>query len=759
MTWASAGYTTGLFRNLLVKHRVCFAQPSGYFLTKSFATLRFPRGHLLASFLVLCLPVAAIGAPQNVDTDGDDGPAKPVTDLIVTARRLDAARENIVPNLGASTYTLSNAAVEDRPGSETTKISQVLLQVPGVLQDGSGQLHVRQSQGALQYLINNVIIPEGLSDLGESLSARIAQKITLTTGTLPAQYGFQAGGVINVTTKNGAYLNGGQAELYGGGNGKIEPALEYGTSRGPTNIFGSVSYQRNDVGLASLDGSSSPLHDRTEQVDGFGFLDHVFDPETRASLIVGLSDDRFQLPNLRGLNAATSVTSRATYTGPLTVNGVANYPSESLDNTRRESTHYAVASILHATDKASIQAAGFYRQSRLTTQANSDADIAFKGIGQDVDERDDAYGLQLDISHELAEAHTVRLGGTASWNLARTNAQARALRVDSAGRPTSDVPRSFNDPSRLRTRRASAFLQDEWRATSNLTINLGVRFDEVHAVTTERHASPRLSAVWTIPDGPVFHIGYARYFLPAPQEAAGETPIDFVRTTAATPTATGDALKSETDDYYDVGVGWTVGHLTLGLDAYLRAAQNLIAEGQFGPAHLVRAFNYKNARLRGVELSGTYAKGNFSAWVNLAIAGGHGRTITSNQYYFTAAELAELASGLVALGQDQRVTASAGLSRRFGRLLLSGDAIIGSGLPNTPAGGRLNGSHFPGYAQINFAAVYTVAKFNEHPPMVRIDVFNALDTRYRLRDGTGLGDVLPQWGPRRGILFGIEQSF
>ncbi len=164
---------------------------------------------LLSGIIVLFLPFAAIAATQIIDNDGDDGPATPVTDLIVTARRLDAAGENIEPNLGESTYTPSNAIVEGRPGSETTKINEILLQVPGALQDGSGQLHVRQSQGALQYRINNATIPRVSARLGESLNARIAQKITLTTGTLPAQYGCQADGVVNVTTKSGAYLIGG----------------------------------------------------------------------------------------------------------------------------------------------------------------------------------------------------------------------------------------------------------------------------------------------------------------------------------------------------------------------------------------------------------------------------------------------------------------------------------------------------------------------------------------------------------------------
>jgi len=707
--------------------------------------------------VTLTLPAAV--AAQVADPDGDDGPAKPDTEITVTARRLDAARENIEPSLGASTYTLSNAVVESRPGSETVKINQVLLQVPGVQQDGSGKLHVRQSHGDLQYRINNVIIPEGLSDLGESLSARIAQKTTLITGALPAQYGFQAAGVVSITTKSGAYLNGGQAELYGGTPGKIEPAIEYGASRGPTNVFVSGSYQQNQLGIAAPDGTPRPLHDRSEQIDGFAFVDHIVDDETRVSLILGIADDRFQIPNRRGLDAASTLDRRATYRGPLTVDGVRSFGSEQLDDSRHETTRYAIASVLHATDKASIQAAIFFRRSTLALRANGTGDILFKGVGIASSERDDAYGLQLDTSYELAEAHTLRAGLVASWSAARSSAQFRALPIDDAGRPTSDVPMIFNDSALTRTRRTSLFVQDEWRITSNVTVNAGVRGDDVKVGQGERRLSPRVNAVWSLPSGIILHAGYARYLLPAPREAAGERPTELAGTTASPLTLRGSGLLPETDDYFDVGLGWTGGGLTLGLDSYWRDARNLIVDGQFGPANLTRAFNYGTARIRGIELSSTYARGSLSAWFNLALAEGRGRTITSNQFYFTTAELARFAVGPVAIDQDQRWTGSAGLSRRWGPLLLSGDALFGSGLPTTVSGGALNGAHLSGYAQVNVAAVYTVTKFSGHPLTVRADILNVFDSRYQLRDGSGVGDGMPQWGPRRAILFGIEQSF
>ncbi len=353
------------------------------------------------------MPASSRAAP---DPDGDDGPAKPVTEIVITARRLDAARENINTSLGASTYALSNGAVESRPGSETVSISQVLLQAPGVSQDGSGQLHVRQSHGDLQYRINNVILPEGLSDLGESLSSRIAAKVELVTGALPAQYGLQVGGVVNITTKSAAYQSGGQLEVYGGSHAQLEPAIEYGGSVGSTNIFVSGSYLRNNLGLASPDGSGSPLHDHTDQIDAFAFIDHTLDPQDRLSLILGVSDDRFQIPNRRGLNAQSYSLPGDAFRRPLTANGVSRFSSEQVNDSKREQTQFAVASFLHATEKASVQVSAFARYSALTLQSDEVGDLLFVGVSQDARDTDAAFGVQIEGVYELATDHTLRAG-------------------------------------------------------------------------------------------------------------------------------------------------------------------------------------------------------------------------------------------------------------------------------------------------------------------------------------------------------------
>ncbi len=184
-----------------------------------------------AGAAALCTSAMAADAPGTDDT---------VSEVVVTAQRLDAARSAIEPALGATSYSLPQAFVTNLPGGANTQLNQVVLQAPGVAQDSFGQLHVRGDHGNIQYRLNNVILPEGLAVFGQTLSPRLASNIQLITGALPAQYGLRTAGIINITTKSG-FKNEGEASIYGGSHGVITPSLEGGGSFGRSSAFGSSS--------------------------------------------------------------------------------------------------------------------------------------------------------------------------------------------------------------------------------------------------------------------------------------------------------------------------------------------------------------------------------------------------------------------------------------------------------------------------------------------------------------------------------------
>jgi hypothetical protein len=126
-------------------------------------------------------------AAETVEGGTSDVPptaTEPET-ITVTAKRLNDARTDIEPRIGASTHTITEEAIRNQPGGDNNPLNQVVLQSPGVAQEAFGQLHVRNEMANTQFRINDIILPEGVSFFGQSLSPRFASSVELITGALP----------------------------------------------------------------------------------------------------------------------------------------------------------------------------------------------------------------------------------------------------------------------------------------------------------------------------------------------------------------------------------------------------------------------------------------------------------------------------------------------------------------------------------------------------------------------------------------------
>lgn len=668
-----------------------------------------------------------------------------VTELVVTARRLDAARSAIEPALGATSYELPQAFIDHLPGGANTQLNQVVLQAPGVAQDSFGQLHVRGDHGNIQYRLNNVILPEGLAVFGQTLSPRLASNIELITGALPAQYGLRTAGIVNITTKSG-FKTGGEVSVYGGSHGVITPSVEFGGSFGRSSAFGSLSYTGTDVGIESPDGRADPLHDHSNQVQAFGYFDHILDDTSRVSAIIGTSQQTFEIPDVAGLQPALG----------LAVSGRTAFQSESLDQSQREGTTFAIAIYQRSTENFTGQASAFARYSTLRYSPDVVGELLFTGLAQAARKTDLSAGIQLEAVYTLNEHHTVRGGVIASVDHTTSETSSQVLAVNALGVPVNDRPISIAERGKQDGSTYSAFLQDEWRIAQSFTVNYGFRVDQSDAFRREHQISPRASLVWLLTDNTTVHLGYARYFTPPPFElVASETVGRFVGTTAEAPGAANDKPLSERSHYYDLGLEQKFGPLTLGIDAYYKKSRNLVDEGQFGAPIILTPFNYRDGYAKGLEISGHYASGPTTAYANLAVSEAKGRAIVSSQFNFDPSDLAYIADHYIYLDHDQTYTASAGASYRIGDSRISGDVIHGSGLRRD--GSAPNGDKLPAYTQVNLGVSHEFNSLPGGPFTLRADVVNLFDKRYAIRDGSGVGVGAPQFGPRRGFFVGVTK--
>ena len=709
----------------------------------------------LAAAALVLLPLTSMADPQPTDS----GPA-PIDEIVVIAQHLNEARNGIQTQTGASTYVINEAAINNAPGGDNSLLNQVVMQAPDVAQDSFGQFHVRGEHNGLQYRLNGIILPEGISVFGQSLDPKLISSLTLVTGALPAEYGLRTAGIIDLKTKSGVIDPGGTVSLYGGSHGTFQPSFNYGGSSGNLNYFVSADFLRNDLGIESPDGSANPLHDHTNQYHGFGYFEYILDEDNRLSAVLSTSTGKFQIPNREGLTPAITNADGS----PLTVNGQTTYPSAALDETQREINHFAVLSWQHAQGDFNVQTSVTARYSSLTFDPDDTGDILFDGIAQDAYKQNVAYALQSDAAYKLNDSHTLRGGLFLQSDHSKSSTDSLVIALNATGNQLSDVPVLIADSGAKTGWIESLYLQDEWKILSDVTLNYGLRFDKFNAFASAHQVSPRFNAVWQALPGTVVHAGYSRYLSPPPFELVGnETVSKFANTTAAAAVGANDTPQAEQANYYDIGVQQTISHaITVGLDTYYKQSHNLIDEGQFGAPIILTPFNYAQGKQYGAELTGNYTQDAFTAYLNLAYQSAKGKDIDSAQFNFSQADLNYIATHYIHLDHEQQVTASGGLSYLWLHTRYSADFLLGSGLradEELPDGASIpNGEHLPYYTQVNLGVSHIFHITESSTFTARLDVINAFDRKYEIRDGTGVGVGAPQFGPRRGFFVGLSKS-
>ena len=94
------------------------------------------------------------GARAQQETEVTAAPVATLPEMVVQAERALTARQDILARFGAREITVDRETIQGLPGGASQSLSEVLLQTPGVVQDGFGDIHVRGEHRNLQYRLN-----------------------------------------------------------------------------------------------------------------------------------------------------------------------------------------------------------------------------------------------------------------------------------------------------------------------------------------------------------------------------------------------------------------------------------------------------------------------------------------------------------------------------------------------------------------------------------------------------------------------------
>src|SRR5256885_7638552 len=407
---------------------------------------------LIASVAVSLMRNIALGqdaAPASASPSPSPAGTEETERVIVQSQEMDITREQIVPSLGATRYTVGPDRLDSQAQGENAPFNQTILRFPGVAQDSFGQLHVRGEHANLQYRIDDVLLPESIPGFGPELATRFADNISLITGALPAQFGFRETGVIDIHTKNGAAFLNTEASIYVGSYDTFMESLERGGVTGRLSYYVTQSYLHNGIGIENPTSSSSPIHDNTDQFKEFVYLSYIIDDTSRFSFLAGDNHNDFQIPNNPGQTPVFNDMGRT------------NFNSAKLNENQSEDNAYEILTYQKNAGDFNFQASAFNRYSDILFRPDNVGDLIFTGVASRVDRDVLSNGAEFDSSYKLNDEHTIRGGFIFTEQYATVNTVTSVFPVDANGNQTT--PMSIVDNHQKYGYFYGLYLQDEWK--------------------------------------------------------------------------------------------------------------------------------------------------------------------------------------------------------------------------------------------------------------------------------------------------------
>jgi outer membrane receptor protein involved in Fe transport len=672
--------------------------------------------------------------------------------LKVLTERLDRARNDLAPEIGATAYRFDQQAIHRLPEGQNSNLAQVLQQAPGVSQDayaqGQEQIHIHgENGGGIQYRINDIFLPEAVTSFGEIFSPRFVHSITLLTGVLPAEIGYRNEGVIDIRTKDGC-TDGGpdndNVEMFGGQRETVQPSFELGGCEGKFSYYLSGFYQYSSLGLQAPSAGPDPNHDYSNQGQGFGYLSYLLNSQTRLSLVTGVAVNSFQIPPEPGLPQQFKLA------------GVPTYPSSEVKENELEQNYYGILSLQgEVGENLNYQVAAFSRYYELKYSPDPIGDLIYDGVAAQILHTGFINGVQEDTSYKLNPQNTLRAGFYMSGEAIELDDHAQTFPAKD-GMQTSEHPFSIVDDNNQVAWLLGFYGQDEWHPTAKLTINFGLRWDWMSAFVTQNQWSPRFAVEYALTHSTTLHAGYARYFkVPPFDQVALETVQKFKDTTNAAPVNSGnDKIEAETDDYFDAGGRQRIIEgLNVGVDGFYKFGHDQLDLAQLAGSVVTAPLNYRQSRGWGSDFSLTYEGHGLSAYLNFSYAVLQAKYISAGAFLADdAAEISYIANHWVTLDDDQMFVGSGGTSYQLWGFLLTADAIWASGYRR----GFANSGELPPILQFNAAVVRNFSMPRIGNVEGRISMINVFDHTYQIRNGSGIGVFSPTYGPRRALYAGLK---
>jgi outer membrane receptor protein involved in Fe transport len=528
---------------------------------------------------------------------------------------------------------ISRQQIAETPGADqTNSLNMITNYVPSayLVHD---QLHIRGGH-QVSWLVDGVPVPNTniASNVGPQFDPKDVDYLEVQRGGYSAEYGDRTYGVFNVVTRSG-FERDRQGELVAsyGSFDQTNDQISFGDHTERFAYYGSLSGYRTGLGLET--SSTEILHDQAAGLSGFGSLIFNKTPSDQFRLVTSLRGDHYQVPNDPDQQAL----------------GIRDVENERDD--------FVNASWLHTIGSGTVLTVSpFYHFNR--------AHYIGDYIGQpdpDVVIPEDDRGSNY-------------FGGVASLAVTRGKHNARAgFQVFGArdnqlfGIVTSDGSNPPLHQREIVTGNAEAlFLEDQYKLTSWLTLNGGVRLTHFGSTVSENAADPRIGAAIRIPRlNWVLRGFYGRYYQ-APPLLTVNGPL------LAQAAQQGFAflpLRGERDEQHEFGLTIPLKGWTFDVSNFRTGAKNFFDHDVLGNSNIFFPLTLERARIHGWEV--TSSSPLVAHRVSWRLAYSHqyaegAGSVTGGLTDFTPPDV-----GYFFLDHDQRDTLSTGFNFQLPRRIWS----------------------------------------------------------------------------------------
>jgi len=662
---------------------------------------------------------------------------QPLT-LAVTAGRIRA--QNGLSRTGTNKYTLSSKDINNLATGDATQLNQVMLQMPGVALDQNQEIHIRGEHLGIQYQMNGVLLPLDINTdptFTQLLNSYFVKSVSLMDGVLPARYGYRTSGVIDIRTKEGCDGSNNNLNIMGGQRDTTQASFQLGGCTGDFSYSLTGLFLQSNLGFSSAVPAPDPIHDAVTEGQAFSYLTYALSPETKLSLISGMTLAFNQFPNQPNQPPQYQLD----HINP------AAYPSRAINSGLNQQDYYGVLSLNGVLGRDwEYQLAYSAHYNTQSFYPDPIGDLIYQGVASNVFTSDRSNTFQGDLTYHLDSSHSFR-GGFYLGEYGVESDQTSQVFPIVMGQPLTTPTTVAADLNKINLV-YGVYFEDTWQLTDRLSVNVGSRWDRVTGFTVASQFSPTINFVYRPRSGTTIHAGFARNFqIPNFQDVPPGISKLFARTTGAVGTSPGGNTSpfAETDYTWDVGfIHQFSPHLQYAQDNYFRIDRHYLDEGQFGFVPIDAPFNYVRGYGGGTEHSLTYNLENLALRVNAFVAREEDIGVASGQYNFPPDELSYIDRHYIVLDHTPLVGASGGAAYRWNDYEFTFDGLFSSGL----RGGFANETQLPKVWQFNLSAARDFSIPGLGKLTNRVVLLNIFDRTNLIRPANGIGVFQAAYGPR-----------